>query len=417
MEENNYYDEHEIDLMEYLYLLWNNKFFIGGLVILAIISAFLFSTLIISPQYESEASIYTVDFELINGNQFNREDYLTFFRRSNILEQIINEFSLKENNPNYSNKNLSNKLSVSTNNNIVNLKLTDSDSARAAELLNQWINLFQVEVKEYIGDENQNHLNNLEEVLKSRKEELDELQTQMKNFREESSFELLKQRLETNRNILSGNVEDNSGIENQIETLKTDIEGYNSMFEKIRQQIESTNEFITEESYISADQIRVLRELLPENKNLDNLTITKETANTIYKNLKEKENEISQNLASSKARLSTLRNRRNDLESRVDNLEGEVAILENEFENLSMALETARNNYINIKSEYNEAQQSLNLKNYNINVMNEAYEQENSVSPNTRLNIAIAGILGLMLAIFIVFLKEFIKNADLSQYE
>jgi uncharacterized protein involved in exopolysaccharide biosynthesis len=57
------------------------------------------------------------------------------------------------------------------------------------------------------------------------------------------------------------------------------------------------------------------------------------------------------------------------------------------------------------------------LNSFSLEVISAPYLPENPVSPNTKLNIAIAGILGFMLSIFIVFLKEFIKNADLSQYE
>lgn len=236
------------------------------------------------------------------------------------------------------------------------------------------------------------------------------MQIQRRNFKEESSFELLKQRLETNRNILSGNVEDNTGIESQIENLQTDIDGYDSMLVEIKKQLDSTDQIITEDSYISSDQIRVLRELLPENEELNNITITTETANTIYENLKEKENEISQNLASSKARLSNLEARKSKLESTVDSLEGEVAKLENEYEDLSANLESARNNYNSIQTTYSEAQQSMNAKNYDINVINAANEQESPVSPNTKLNVAIAAVLALMLGVFIVFFKEFMKE-------
>ncbi|KXS48090.1 MAG: lipopolysaccharide biosynthesis protein, partial [Halanaerobium sp. T82-1] len=35
---------------------------------------------------------------------------------------------------------------------------------------------------------------------------------------------------------------------------------------------------------------------------------------------------------------------------------------------------------------------------------------EDPVSPNTKLNVAIAAVLGLMLAVFIVFFKEFMKE-------
>jgi LPS O-antigen subunit length determinant protein (WzzB/FepE family) len=51
----NYYDEYEIDLREYILLLWKNKFFIGGLVILAVIAAFLVSSYYMAPTYETKA--------------------------------------------------------------------------------------------------------------------------------------------------------------------------------------------------------------------------------------------------------------------------------------------------------------------------------------------------------------------------
>ncbi|MGM0500180.1 MAG: Wzz/FepE/Etk N-terminal domain-containing protein, partial [Bacillota bacterium] len=39
-----YYDEYEIDLREYIMLLWDNKFFIGGLVVLAVLISYVYST-------------------------------------------------------------------------------------------------------------------------------------------------------------------------------------------------------------------------------------------------------------------------------------------------------------------------------------------------------------------------------------
>jgi uncharacterized protein involved in exopolysaccharide biosynthesis len=71
-----------------------------------------------------------------------------------------------------------------------------------------------------------------------------------------------------------------------------------------------------------------------------------------------------------------------------------------------------------LQNSRRELRKEIKLLNFNsLEVISAPYLPENPVSPNTKLNIAIAGILGLMLAIFIVFLKEFIKNADLSKYE
>ncbi len=406
----NYYDEYEIDLREYIMLLWDNKFFIAGLVILAIIAAFLFSSLILSPQYESESSLYANDFELVNGDQLTRVDYLTFFKRTSILKKLINDFSLNENNPGYSTQNLSNKISISTDNNIIHLSLTDSDPTEASELLSEWISLFQEELNSYISSVNNNFLKNLEMVMSSRKENLITLQNEMKNFRESSNYQLLTQRLETNRNILTGNSEENIGIENQIENLRTNIEADSSTLKRVEEQIKTINQFINEESYINPEELRVLRGAIPENENLEDLTVIREMINPLYDSLKEKENELVQNLAQNKARLKSLETRKVDLEETVNSLEQEVAGLENEYENLKMELDSARENYSNAKFRFDEAQADLNSKDYSVDIINNATLPSSPVSPNIKLNVAIAAVLALMLAVFIIFFREFMKE-------
>lgn len=61
---------------------------------------------------------------------------------------------------------------------------------------------------------------------------------------------------------------------------------------------------------------------------------------------------------------------------------------------------------------FSNAQQSSKSKHYEITVVRNATIPENPVSPNKKLNIAIAGILGLMLSIFLVFFIEFMKEEE-----
>jgi uncharacterized protein involved in exopolysaccharide biosynthesis len=49
----NYYDEYEIDLREYIMLLWDNKFFIIGLTVLAILISYFYSVNFITPEYNN----------------------------------------------------------------------------------------------------------------------------------------------------------------------------------------------------------------------------------------------------------------------------------------------------------------------------------------------------------------------------
>ena len=66
----------------------------------------------------------------------------------------------------------------------------------------------------------------------------------------------------------------------------------------------------------------------------------------------------------------------------------------------------------NQKSEYQEKVRELENEVsgfYSLEILNEPYLPQNPISPNTKLNVAIAGVLAIMLGVFIVFFKEFLK--------
>ncbi|MBC7076492.1 MAG: hypothetical protein H5T98_10630 [Syntrophomonadaceae bacterium] len=54
--------------------------------------------------------------------------------------------------------------------------------------------------------------------------------------------------------------------------------------------------------------------------------------------------------------------------------------------------------------------QSLNIAENNIITVSEALVPEEPIKPNKLLNIAVAGVLGLMLSVFGVFLVEYLKE-------
>ena len=62
-----------------------------------------------------------------------------------------------------------------------------------------------------------------------------------------------------------------------------------------------------------------------------------------------------------------------------------------------------------LRKEIEEKESKL-LDFYSLKVLDSPYLPEDPVSPNTKLNVAIAAVLGLMLAVFIVFFKEFMKE-------
>ncbi len=86
----------------------------------------------------------------------------------------------------------------------------------------------------------------------------------------------------------------------------------------------------------------------------------------------------------------------------------EKSILINEQINLLNLLYNQKNEYQN---KVRELENKIN-RFYSLEILNEPYLPEKPISPNTKLNIAIAGVLAIMLGVFIVFFREFLKEDE-----
>jgi capsular polysaccharide biosynthesis protein len=277
MEETNYYDEYEIDLVEYIMLLWNHKLFIGAFVILAVIVAFLFSTFILSPQYETKARIKLSNYE---GLYSEPDTAVQLLSSTDLMEDVMSNLGIEMSAAklnSYINKNLNvNKIGETS---IISLSVKNNEPDLTLNIAQGLIENFKKNSNQYF-----------EKILKQERK--------------------------------------------YISNLKADLKDINSDLKSNQQIIEESRE---------AGKLETVSLLIQENSSLQN------SRRELRKEIEEKESKL------------------------------------------------------------------LNF--YPLEVLDKPYLPEEPVSPNTKLNMAIAAVLALMLAIFIVFFKEFIKNADLSQYE
>ena len=89
MGENLNYDEYEIDLREYIMLLWNKKWLIIGLVIIAMIAAWAVSSFIMEETYETDATMRMTD---VSGPYSSVEQIRENLRSESIAGPILSEF-------------------------------------------------------------------------------------------------------------------------------------------------------------------------------------------------------------------------------------------------------------------------------------------------------------------------------------
>lgn len=284
-EEKRYYDEYEIDLREYIMLLWNNKWFIGELCITAVLIAFVISSYVISPVFQSSAKIKLSNLE---GTYSKTETAAELLKSTDIVSPVFDKLDIDYN--------LSNLQSYIDGNIDIQIlsTLQMTENGMQGDVFG---GILELTVK-----------NSDPQIAKSI---ADEIIDNYKMKSEDDFKNLIRQK------------------EGYTEELNTEID-------RIEEQINKSN--------------KILNDIEIENSN-------------------------------------------------------QVLLIANINERL--------NNLENMKKKYLDTMQEVNkeINNYYpIIVLNPPYRPENPVSPNVKLNLAIAGVLALMLGVFIVFFKEFMKE-------
>ena len=406
--EEEYYDEYEIDLTEYLYLLYKNKFLIIGITIFSIFIALFASYFILAETYKSEITFLANNFRLINNQSITKSEYITFFQRDNIKEELLNKYYPEKENISFLDKKFN--LETEEESQIVNISYTGSEPEKTANVLNDWYNKFESEVYSYLETNNNDYLDSLEAKKDNDYQKYISNLNEYNNFKKENNINLLKMRLNKHESRLVS-------LENSIRKINNNIESKNTELKTVNTQLSNTKEFLTKKESITDESLNKLQSINPNQELINLLTTENEFYNPQYSNLKRSKNNVIQDISVLKTDLKNNKGEIKELENKILSLEKEINNLEEKEEILKDELNNSKSNYNSSINKYDNVRQSLIEKDYNIELISKANINENPISPNKKLNIAIAGVLGLMLSIFIVFFKEFIKNADLEKYK
>jgi polysaccharide biosynthesis transport protein len=123
------------------------------------------------------------------------------------------------------------------------------------------------------------------------------------------------------------------------------------------------------------------------------------------------------NIISSEAKLNSTNEVIKQYEERLDKLpEKEIQLAR-----LERAVRVAENIYLTLLESYQEARISEAMELGDIRVIDLALIPDTPIKPRKMLNLAIAGVLGLMLGIMLVFFMEFLDHSfksreDVEQY-
>lgn len=229
-----YYDEYEIDLREYILLIWDHKWFIVALVVLAVLAAFIFSSYFIEETYRVES---TVKLANTKGIYSETESMSQFLKSEEITNPVLNSLNL----------NKSFFLNIETEI-ISNLKLTEQGMQGAvyggiiqltaeagdAENLHKAVNNILMDFKEQSD-------NYFKEVLNDKKEYLSELKNQLERINQKSA------KIEEMLSEISGNNIDQayifSSLNDQVSRLENSRREYKKEIQILEREINDHRNF------------------------------------------------------------------------------------------------------------------------------------------------------------------------------
>ncbi|MBA7533587.1 hypothetical protein ES705_25828 [subsurface metagenome] len=393
--------EEEIDLREYINVLLKRKSIIILIFLIAIITAALVSYFILQPVYEANV-IITVTKPKINNllvDEISLENYKNLIRDVKIEEELIKKLNLDKSplelTPYALDQMLTIELPKSTN--LLKMNLQASNPKLTKDIINTWATLFVEKNKKLYFDEVKKFKINVEDRLKLAEQDFFEIEEKLMKFNENDNVETIENEIKYKTTKITG-------FKSRLINIQISLEKENAKKEQIITAINKQEKVLKLKKSIVDDQFfRQLTSTISD----DNLTYISEVTNPIYYNL-------AQQLISTNISINSLIAEENQLTQNIVDFNASVEELKKELTEKKLILSRLGREYlVKEKLYYNIFQQAEELRLSSaeeadlLKITSLAYEPRAPISPNKKLNILIAGVLGLFVGIFVAFFLEF----------
>ena len=451
-EENGYQsyldeDMIEIDLREYMHIIWSKKWIIILLVIIALFASYFLSkqmtkiystsTLIMINNENNSSSLFENQLDLnLTGNN-NIESYTYIIKSRKILNDVIHDLNLKnkeddlikaealENNitisrrgetglleitVDYSDpvkaKNIADKIVENFTKEIQNINRADLKSA--SEFVNTQLvavknNLENTE-EEILQFKKDNNIIQPEEQSKNQLSQLTRLETgliesQLKLAEARATLEEINNYLQDqNENMISSKTISNNPIitkaRNDLSSLKIELAG---LLEKYTEQHPKVIEIKT--------KIKEIEKMM-ENEVQQIVSSKVESTNPLYMDLINNKINIENQILAAQIQIDSYKKQIKNIEGKLDNIPEKNL----ELSRLSREAKVTENIYLMLKERQEEINIQTAMKSSNIVMVDSPIVNEDPIRPNLQLNMAISFVLALFISIFIIFLIEFMDD-------
>ncbi|QZY55540.1 GumC family protein [Crassaminicella profunda] len=427
MEQQTQYDE--ISLRELIEVLLKQKKLIIGVTAVCVLAAFVLSFFVMEPVYEAKTVLMASNItdkykakqrgEGIEGildsvaeiPDLTIETYKEQLKNPVILEETIKELGLDK--KEMTRLDLANIIELETikDTNLIAIKVKNTDKKLAAEIANtlskKFVNFIATKSKEQANKSS----NSIEEQKDVQKQKLDDVLVEYKDFlAQPKGVKELQADIDAKIKLVTD-------YKTKLAEEKVNEQQLRAKINRAEDELKTTPEKVALKKSLSDDPY--MSQVATENStesssDLFGVSIEVEEKNDNYYLLKQTLSDFKIQLSESTAKQQNLRKEITRAQNELEKLQVDFAEKQHDERIITNKVDLAQSTYdaFNKKLEEISIAQSSILEDANIIIETPALEPIKPVSPNKKLNVVIAGVLGIMIGVFLAFFREYWKSTE-----
>jgi len=438
----------EIDLREYFNIIWYRKWFIIGAMIVALLASYFISinmtkiyqssTLVMVKEDNGMENLFSDQLSLGMGKNNKVATYTEILKSRRILNKVIEKLNLRnqETGELISTRGLREMISISAGeqNNLIDITVNYSDAEVAKKIANTLVEEFREENREMNSIELKGADRFITTQLDNTESRLAELENQLLEYKEKHGVILpseqgkvtlerltevetakAKAEVELKESRVSLADVNKKLAEEDREIVSTKVITDNPIVKTYQQQLANLEVELAglRESY--TDKHPKVLELLKKREEIKNrleeavteiVSSKTKTINPLYSSLKSKVISLQTNIIATESQLQTYRSQINQIEKELSALpKKELALAR-----LQRESKVTESIYTMLRQKKEETQIQEAMKTSDIIVVDSAIASERPIKPNIKLNMVIAMMLAIFVAVGIIFLIEYLDT-------
>lgn len=425
-QQNYYYDE--ISLRELIEVLLKGWKLIAIITIISVLTSGIFSFFIIDPTYEARTTLmasFATD-KLVNKKSpddiqgildtistypiMTIQTYKEQIKSPEILQQTIDELGLDK--EGFTLNMLKNMIELETikDTNLIAVKVKHTDPELAAKIANTVAQKFTSFISNMAKQQASKSSQFIQSQLEVEKKKLDNALLELKQFLSQPrGVDELKAEVNSKLKLLTS-------YKTQLVQKEVALNKLEAALEAAEKELKATPKVLVTKKSLAEDPL--LNQIVSDNSDVSvkdtiNLTMESEEINESYIELSSKVSNYRISIAETSKEIEDIKNKIELTKKELENIQVELAEKEHQQKLIQRKVNLAQSTYDAFLKKYEETRiaESSEIGDSSILIVSKAVVPQTPVSPRKALNLAIAGVLGVMIGVFVVFFKEYWENS------